>query len=74
MPKMYKVIDPKTGGDCFGGAVPENHSTLISTYPATKEDKGYRDLNIGESALTVFQVSGRGIYEVVRVEDSEKEW
>ena len=65
--KLYKVIDPKTGGDCFGGLIPENHSALITAIPI-RGCKSYHDLGWYESGHYTFHVSGSGgPYRVIRV-------
>jgi hypothetical protein len=64
----FIITDPKTGGDCLGGAVPGDHSTLVSCCPLSTSYKNYRDLEVNESTLCHFRMSGStSVYRVIRV-------
>jgi len=66
--RRFVVLDTKTA-DALGGPVPYAHMALASSVPLTGK-KNYRDLEPHESTICEFQISGRGTYRVVRVDDA----
>jgi hypothetical protein len=69
----YKVTTTDTGADVLGGPVPyENAYIRAYGEPVNAGDKSPAELEIGESVLRRYRLSGStGVYRVVRVDDAE---
>lgn len=71
--KRFHIRDTRTDADVLGGAI-EEANAYISAYggPVNKGDKHPRDLDVGESVLRRYSLSGStGVYRVVRVDDAQ---
>jgi len=71
--KRFKVIDPATGADVFGGPMSESDLTIVYPMSNLEGETPLSDLGIHESSLheTAVPARGRGVYKIVRLEDSK---
>lgn len=68
--RRYMLRDTATNEDVLGPIGPDN--VYLKTYgvPVNPEDKKVEDLEVGETTLKRYNLSGAsGVYRVVRVED-----
>ena len=71
MPKRFVLKDTRTDEDVLGGPVTEDNAyvTLYGS-PVNAGDKSPKELNVGESVLRRYSLSGSsGTYRLVRLED-----
>lgn len=69
--RRYMLRDTATNEDVFGPVGPDN--VYLKTYgiPVNLHDKKVEQLEVGESTLKRYSLSGSsGVYRVVRVEDA----
>ena len=66
--KLFVVRDPKTDSDVYGG--PVTQFTLTTVYAAANlpGEIPYTHLEVHQKGLHTFQLSGSGVYTVVRVQ------
>jgi hypothetical protein len=67
MKKMFKLVNPGTNEDVFGGEISRDN-VYINTYPSVlANEKPIDDLEVGEGCLAKYSLSGTsGTYKIVR--------
>jgi hypothetical protein len=70
--KRFRLIDDRNGSDPLSGPV-NGANVYIAAYPVPMKDQKHpRDLEIGESAICKYSLSGStGVYRVRRLDDEE---
>jgi hypothetical protein len=72
--RRFRLTDPKNDADIMGGTMGLGNPYVVGYSKAVNEkDKQPKDLEIGESVLRIYSLSGQGphTYRLVRVEDAE---
>lgn len=69
MPKKFKLVTTDTNDDVLGGAVGIDN-VYITAYGSHVSGKEPRELDVGESCLKRYALSGQKptVYKIVRVE------
>jgi hypothetical protein len=72
--RMYKLVTPGTDEDVMGGALTENNPYITCYGARLKGEKPVAELEIGETSLHRYSLSGAKptVYVIVRVEDEDR--